>query len=388
MVKELVRCSSCALALTLVFWTGFPISVSWGGPKPRKSATQLSTAPCSQTYAFGTAPPERGVALGLFSMNENWSYRGLIDEVADHGATHISLVWVWWQADVQATRIAPKKGWTATETQLLDSIEAAHKRGLHVTVFPIVRLIDPKDGDWRGKIAPKSENDWWLSYDAYILKAAAIARHAQAERLLVGSELLTRESMRGRWQRLIERIRLRHPTLELMYSANWDHYRPVRFWDLVDVIGMTSYWELGPKQDPKLQPLLNAWRGPLNEVRRLAQDLGRPVVLTEVGYPSLTTGLRWPWDETRDADVSLETQRLGYEAVARTFSDQEFVRGIYFWNWFGFGGPKDGDYTPRGKPAAKVLRCWFKGSSIPVSSDESQAKPNPSARTHSSPSPP
>lgn len=309
-------------------------------------------------------PPERGVALGLFSADPDWRYDGLLEEIAETGATHVSVVWVWWQEGLSATEIAPKPGWSATEAQVRAAMEKADALGLHVTLFPIVRLIRPGPGEWRGKIAPADEDAWWSSYDAFVLRAAALAAQTDTERLSVGSELLTRERMRGRWARLIETIRLRYPALELMYSANWDHYRPVRFWDLVDVVGLTAYWEVGRGLPPRggrarVAALEAAWRGPRRELARLSADFGREIVLTEVGYPSLEGGSRYPWDETREAPVDLEEQRDAYEAFARALGGRPFLRGVYFWNWFGFGGPEDGDYTPRRKPAARVLECWF-----------------------------
>lgn len=306
-------------------------------------------------------PRERGVALGLFSMDPAFRYAGLVDEVAALGASHLSVVWVWWQADLRSTEIRPVDGWTATEAQVLEAMAAGRSRGLHVTLFPIVRLVKPADGAWRGRIAPADEDRWWASYDAFVLRAGALAAHARAERLSIGSELLTREPMRARWSRLVDRLRLRHPRLELMYSANWDHFRPVRFWDLVDVVGLTAYWEVGRGRSRRVEALRAAWRAPLADVGRFARALGRPVVFTEIGYPSQEGALAFPWDETRSRPVDLEEQRIGFEAFARAVGDAAFVQGAYVWNWFGFGGPADGDYTPRGKPAAALLGCWYAG---------------------------
>jgi len=165
--------------------------------------------------------------------------------------------------------------------------------------------------------------------------------------------------MRDRWLALIDRVRLRATDLELMYSANWDHYRPVRFWDAVDVVGLTGYWELTRDLEASTATLARAWAAPKAEVRAWSKALGRPVVFTEVGYPSLDGGAAWPWDETRSAPLDLVEQARAYRAFARAWSGEATLQGAYFWNWFGFGGPEDRNYTPRGKPAEDVLRAWF-----------------------------
>ena len=56
---------------------------------------------------------------------------------------------------------------------------------------------------------------------------------------------------------------------------------------------------------------------------------------------------------------SSQSYSRAYAAVVRVWSDTRELRGIYFWNWFGFGGPEDSNYTPRGKPAEAVVRDWY-----------------------------
>jgi beta-mannanase len=191
------------------------------------------------------------------------------------------------------------------------------------------------------------------------LRSAEVARRGGAKRLCVGSEMLSREHERKRWKALIDRVRMDAPELELMYSANWDHFEPVSFWDLVDVVGLTAYWELTKNLDASEKDLTGAWGLVKPKVLDFSRRLGRPLVFTEIGYPSLDGGAAWPWDETRKAPVDLEEQRRAYLAVVRAWSDTRELRGIYFWNWFGFGGAEDTNYTPRGKPAAAIVRDWY-----------------------------
>jgi hypothetical protein len=310
-------------------------------------------------FALGKPPPERGVALGLFSSDPQYRYRMLLEEIRDLGATHVTIDWVWWQQDIAATEIRPVPGWSATQEQIVDALQTARELGLVATAFPIVRLIEVKPGDWRGRIEPKDLERWWESYGKFISEAAEIAERTGAKRLSIGSEMLSREHERARWKALIDRVRMQAPDLELMYSANWDHFEPVTFWDLVDVVGLTAYWELTPDLDATEEELVRAWKLITPKVIGFSQRLGRPIVFTEIGYPSLDGGAVWPWNETRKAPVDQEEQRRAYAAVVRAWSDVREVRGIYFWNWFGFGGPDDGDYTPRKKPAAAIVRDWY-----------------------------
>lgn len=310
--------------------------------------------------ASGEPPTERGVALGLFSADPEYRYGMLLDEIVATGATHVSITWVWWQTNTRSTKIRQVDGWSATDEQVVDTIARAKALGLHVTAFPIVRLTNGGPGEWRGRIAPDDEDAWWRSYTGYILHSLALAEKGGADRLSVGSELLSRERMRGRWLELVERVRMRAPEMELLYSANWDHYEVVSFWDAVDVVGLTAYWELTRDFDPSIADLRFAWTPIRHTLLDWSRRIGRPFVFTEVGYPSLDGGAAWPWDETRKALVDIDEQRRAYEAFVATWSDVDVLHGVYFWNWFGFGGPEDTNYTPRKKPAAGVLERWYR----------------------------
>lgn len=321
------------------------------------AATLLAAA----LAAHPKAPPEeRGVALGLFSQDDRYDYTPLLREIAAHGATHVSVVWVWWQEDIRDVRIRRHPVWSASPRQVKRTVEAARELGLRVTLFPIVRLQTDDPQQWRGRLAPRDEDAWWDSYSEYILTAAQLAERGGATRLSVGSELLTREPMRARWIELIERVRSRHPDLELLYSANWDHFKEVAFWDQVDVVGLTAYWELTRTPDPSVDELRRAWLPIIDELSGWSDALGRPFVFTEVGYPSQDGGAAWPWNETRKAEIDLVEQARAYEAFVSAWASQPRLSGVYFWNWFGFGGPEDDDYTPRGKPAADIMKTWFR----------------------------
>lgn len=317
----------------------------------------LTVAICALVLA---APPEeRGVSLGLFSMDAAFRYEPLLDEIKAHGATHVSIAWVWWQDDLAANAIVPVGRWTATDAQIDATLAHAKKLGLHVTAFPILRLVHAKKDEWRGKIAPKDEGAWWASYTDFMLHAARHAKANGADRLSIGSELVSREKMRGRWLALIDRVRVEVPGLELMYSANWDHFRPVSFWDAVDVVGVTAYFELTRKPDASVEELAAAWAPVRDDLAGWSRAIGRRVVIAEVGCPSQDGAAIYPWDETRGAKVDLEEQRRFYESVRVAWSGAPFLAGVYFWNWFGAGGPEDNNYTPRNKPASAVIARWY-----------------------------
>jgi hypothetical protein len=145
-----------------------------------------------------------------------------------------------------------------------------------------------------------------------------------------------------------------------LYSANWDHYEDIKFWDAVDQIGLTAYYRLTESYEPKLSELVAAWAKIRAQVLAWQKTVNKPLVLTEVGYPSLDGAARSPWDYTTGKAMDLEEQRLCFEAFRLTWQDVPELHGVYFWNWWGPTDGKNTWYTPHGKPAMGEIMKWLK----------------------------
>lgn len=316
-----------------------------------------------KVYALRMSAFQRGVGLGLFASVADYDYGHLLDEIVEHGATDVLLVVAWYQRDVGAHDIRPRRGSSPSDETVLRTLRQAKARGLRAGLLPIVRLEVRRPHEWRGRIAPREGVDTWFShYGAYVLRMARLAEEGGADRFGVGSELLSLERHDERWRALIAEVRKVYGG-KLFYSANWDHFEPIRFWDALDEVGVTAYFELVRSDErPTREALVKAWTWPRMELARLRRRLGKPLLITEVGYPSKVTAARYPWDETRRAPLDLALQADLYAAFCEAFQGTGVVDGVYFWNWFGFGGPSDGDYTPRGKPAARVMKACLKSN--------------------------
>jgi hypothetical protein len=304
---------------------------------------------------------QRGVALGLFASDPDWDYGDLLREIRALGATDVEIGVAWGQAGLDATTIAPRAGLSPSTETVRRTLGQARALGLRVLLFPLVRVDAHDPSEWRGRIRfadPARADAWWSSYGAFVEHLAGLARDQAAARLSVGSELLALEPERPRWKALVERVR-RIYSGKLVYSANWDHFGAVAFWDLVDEAGVTGYFELTREREPPAGELADAWRSAGDTLRAFASTTRKPLILTEVGYPSYDGANMHPWDETRAGRVDVDEQRRCYEAFADATRDASFLSGVYFWNWFGVGGPNDRGYSPRGKPAAQVIERYF-----------------------------
>jgi hypothetical protein len=328
-----------------------------GVPKSEPATTGEAPLPRRLT---SPEPAQRGVALGLFAEDVSFAYAPLIGEIAALGASHIALVVPLYQRHAASTRLYLHTRLSPTLEAVADAIREARRAGLEVTVFPIVRLAEPRSPrEWRGTLAPPDLDAWFGSYGQHLGDLASLANLTGASRLVVGSELSTLDGDLPRWRHLLGLVRAVFSGT-LVYSANWDHYREARLFELVDEIGVVGYFGLREPQGPSDVPALTAsWRRIGRELESALAIYDKPFIFTEVGYRSRAGTTEAPWDETAGGVPDLEEQRRGFEAFRQAFTlplgSHRRMAGLYVWNWYGYGGPGTTGYTPRGKPAAAVV---------------------------------
>jgi hypothetical protein len=307
----------------------------------------------------------RGVSLGLFVSDPDEAvqrriYGELLDEIRAVGATDVQIAVRWAQPNVRASAITADPAVTTPDSMVAWVLDAARERGLRTFLMPILHVEQRRMGEWRGTLIPSEVGAWWASYEAFILHYARLAEAHGVSLFAVGSELLSTEREDMRWRALIARTRAVYSG-QLTYSGNWDHFEVPTFWDALDVVGMTAYQELSPDPAPDLAKLKAGWQPFLTRFRAWRVKNPRPVIITEVGYPSHDEGAAYPWDYRARGVADPALQARAYEALAHIWGGDEAIEGIYLWNWFGPRDPADRGYSPRGKPAEQILSCWYAG---------------------------
>jgi hypothetical protein len=324
-------------------------------------AAGLPAAPGAPHLSGGlTGVPERGLALGIFSRGGEDHLRPAVREVAILGVGSVSLVVPVVLRDIRSVDFYAEPTVTPTDEALRRAARLAHAAGLKVLLFPIIHVWDLDEGEWRGRLDPPDWGIWFEHYGDLLLRYAALAREEGIEALSIGSELCSSERREREWRALIGRIRVEYPG-RLTYSVNWDHRRSARFLDALDFVSMNAYYRLADDGEASLADLEEAWAPIVREADRWAAGLNKPLVISEIGYPSRDGAARDPWDYTVQAAADPLEQALLYEAFLRAWARARTLAGVYFYLWWGDGGPGDTGYTPRGKKAEQVLRAWLRG---------------------------
>lgn len=291
------------------------------------------------------------------------TYVPLLRQIADLGANTVLISAAGYMEHAKSQAIFLDGRRAPSKTDLIALIREARKLRLRVMLMPIVLLSHPRGSEWRGVIDPPDWNDWWRQYRDFMRHFADVAAESDAEMLMVGSELVSTEKQTAEWIKVIELCRERFRKGKLGYSANWDHYDPVKFWDRLDFIGMTSYYTLADKKGATIDEIAARWMPIQRDILSWREKTGKPLILTEVGWCSQEGAATAPWNYYQNQVASaagLEEQRRLYEAFLKAWDGAPGLDGVIWWEWTNDeGGATDYGYTPRNKPAEHVLRRWF-----------------------------
>ena len=290
------------------------------------------------------------------------------------GVDHVALVPSFFQERLGDTAFTWSGSRERVREETRTAIRVAHRGGLAVLLKPHLWLRDRSGDRWRGDIDP-AESAWPAWSEAYrgvVLEYARLGDEEEVEALSIGSELARISVARPEfWRGLVAEVRTVYSGT-ITYAANWDgEFESIEWWDAVDLVGVDAFWPLLRPGEEVLTPELAVRR--LEEARdrmaAVSRSTGRPVLITEIGYRSAADGAAAPWrwhDEGAEA-ADPEVQAIAYRAIARVFAraaaeSPPWLEGLYFWLWspdLARGGPDDGDFTPRGKPAEGIVRAWF-----------------------------
>lgn len=373
---RVMKAVAAAAAISLAIYLTQPHSNGWSKSADMPPGRPGSGAPTTQPAAPGVLVPLRGMAIQVNSNYKPMEQFGkLIDEIAELGANSILISTAGYQENSSSGEIFIDSRKCPSQEQWDQLLEYAHAKGLRVVLMPIVLLTHPRTStEWRGVIQPPRWDEWWASYTDYILYYAKIAsrHHDTVEVFIVGSELISTEDQGEQWDKLIEEVRKIYHG-KLSYSSNWDHYEKVPLWGKVDLVCMTTYHKLSDDVNPPLAELIEAWKPVKKDILSWQAKIGKPILFTEVGWPSQEGCSIEPWNYYRQ-DVAtrtgLEEQANCYRSFIKAWDDEikqaTRVAGVLWWEWTPYGGgPTCNNYTPKGKPAEKVLRDWFKVNGKP-----------------------
>jgi hypothetical protein len=238
----------------------------------------------------------------------------------------------------------------------------AHRMGMVVMLKPHIWI----PGSWPGEIEMRDPGDWQTFFDEYfrwIRHYAVLAEINGIESLCVGVELSKAALTQApRWRALINHVRKIYGG-RILYAANWgEEFENLSFWDALDAVGIDCYYPLSDASTVSDDDLRRAAAGVLDRIEAVARRVGKPAIVTEIGFTSTRACWIDPYATRGDTDVDLEAQARCYDAYLSELRGRDRIVGVYWWKWpssLDRGGPQDRGFTPRGKPAEAVIKKWY-----------------------------
>jgi len=261
-----------------------------------------------------------------------------------------------------------KQWWGEKTVGTIKSIELARQKDIKILLKPHVWV---RGQGWTGDFNLNSDRDWdkWeRSYTSYILNHARVADSMNVEAFCIGLEFKNVIKLRPQfWHELIKKVRASYHG-KITYSANWDNYQNVTFWDEVDFIGISAYFPLSNKETPSVEDLKTAWKDIRMNLLNLSKEYQKSIVFTEYGYRSIDKAAwnQWELEHHRryEGQPNFEVQNNAYQALFEIFWNEPWFQGGFLWKWYPDQqkkiNPENSDYTPQKKPVENIIREWYK----------------------------
>lgn len=284
----------------------------------------------------------RGMTISCPTSGVEWGSEGMVqalDELQELGVNWIAIhpyarIHADGRVGYREIDVSDPPEWLARP------IREAHARDIKVMIKPHLAYWG-SPFSWRGEITFDDDAEWerfFTDYQAWVTMLATAS--ADADAFVVGTELDKTLSHEAEWRQVIAAARDVSPA-SFTYAANWTDYERVPFWDALDAVGVQAYFPLVDADGPTTPAALEqGWDEVLVKLSTIATDTGKPVVLTEFGYPRSEHAASKPW--LAEDDPKAEALQLAALTCALNALDKDpRIVGGFLWKWF------PGDRMPR-----------------------------------------
>ena len=258
---------------------------------------------------------------------------------------------------------------TLRDDDLALEIRAIHGQGMQVMLAPHIWLgQDGAPAVWRSGLQypdARELDEWFAAYRLFVLHYARIARVEHVAVLAVAVELEQLARHTERFRALIREIRAEGYRGLLTYECEAWNATNIGFWDDLDFIGLNFYYshsrEVRQRDRREFSELSEFLASRLRQHYAHGARIGKPVVLTEFGYPAhdraISKTSAWPSRMTNRDD---EAQRTGFMAMRRALALAGLPGGIIFWKYVTTLDSYEKanyptDFIIQGKPAERVM---------------------------------
>lgn len=328
------------------------------------------------SFCFAKKHFQKGMSYAAYnrSVLESKASDKSLARLKKTGTKWVAVVPVGYQKNKYSNKIKRPKWDSASDKSINHAIKKIHKLGMKVMLKP---YVDAYDDTWRAEFEPGDFDKWFDSYANFILEFTSLAEENNVEQLSIGVEYNFAEKYTEKWENLIEEIRKIYSG-KLTYAANWQAiekfgggYKNIKFWSLLNFIGIDAYYPLTDKDNPSVKELREAWKPKLvkiNAWRKKNDFKSKKIIFTEIGYGSYNGSNITPWAYNYEGKVEDQREQADcYRAFFKQAYPKKWLAGVYWWwwdnsstdDWIDGGENYIYGFTPKGKEAEKVLKKYY-----------------------------
>lgn len=254
---------------------------------------------------------------------------------------------------------------TESDESVIALSKELRRRGLKLMLKPQIWIAHDS---WPGNINFEDQagwNQWFTSYERWILHYAILAEQVGADIFCIGTELVQSTLKQpDLWKALIKRIRDIYDG-PLVYAANHGpEFEGITFWNDLDYIGLDNYYSVRIKVGDGTAEMKKGFQIQKQKIQNIVKRYNKPVLFTEIGYrANVAAGMgsqEYNFSKYND-QIQAECYRLAFE----TYWNEPWFSGMYFWKWFsdpGDRGRNADSHSPHGRPAALIMAQWYQKS--------------------------
>lgn len=329
-------------------------------------------------------PIHRGMTFGFYARNGYFGSpeaRQQVDKMAALNIQWVCLVSTVLQETFASGRQFRDFKMTPAEDELRDIIDYIHGKGMKVQLRPMLECWDgtqrchimfPHDGEvMPGKPITHCKR-WFESMTERTLHYARLATRGGCEAFGLDSEIDHILHFNEQWKGVVAAARSvfnGHLTSSHTRWAEFEKHlaNPDHWWFDLDSLGTSFYDPVSNKEGSTLDEMV-AWLQPILEHhRKIAAMYGKPYYFGETGCCSTAGATRLPHGWNNPGGYDGDEQANFMEAVLRTFWNEPWWMGMYWWKWdeqnhrpqFRDDPRGDKGFTIDGKPAAQVMKRWY-----------------------------
>jgi hypothetical protein len=330
---------------------------------------------------------QRGVTFGFYARNGYFGSeqaRAEVDRMAELNVGWVVVTPTVMQETAHTTRQYRDFEVTPDDHELRAIIDHIHTRGMRVCLRP---MTETQDGCGRLQIwfQPDRERipgrhsthwaDWFASFRLRSQHYARIAQSTGCELYGLDSELDRTIDQHDHYRRVIDAVRgvyqgpvtSCHTTHCGLIDFEAEFANPKHWWHDLDMLQLSCYEPGSTRPGASVEEMLANLLPVRERFRRMANAYRKPIAFGECGCTSSSGGAVHPSGWNAESGYNPDEQANYLEAVLRTFWDEPWWRGLYWWKWdeqldrpqFRSDPRGDKGFTVWAKPAAEVMRRWY-----------------------------